>query len=156
MGETFRYTRFKGQNASAALAVATSDIFRVVEVILELNNTRPVAGAIALRFVKGTPALLGFTKFPKTFVLEMDGVDADATRIFFEEVWLRLESQHISYTLHWGKINFILNEQRVRRMYGNLNVDKWLRCREALLDAPTRSVYTNDCILDKSTSSPFV
>jgi hypothetical protein len=160
MGETFRYTRFKGQIASAAVAVATTDVFRVIEVILELNNVRPFAGGIALRFVKGTPALLGFTKFEKTCVLEMDSVDASITRDFFREVWLRLEALRIDYTLHWGKINFIMNEQRVRRMYGDANVDKWLQCRESLLDAATRSVFTNDfmiqCGLDKSPSGPFV
>ncbi|GAA4431197.1 hypothetical protein GCM10023188_18540 [Pontibacter saemangeumensis] len=160
MGETFRHTRFKGQIASAALAVATSDVFKVIEVILELNKTRPFAGGIALRFVKGTPALLGFTKFPKTCVLEMDGVDAAETRGFFREVWLRLEALNIPYTLHWGKINFILNEERVRRMYGDVNVDKWLRCREFLLDAATRSVFTNDfmiqCGLDKLATPPIV
>ncbi|WP_162052297.1 FAD-binding protein [Pontibacter pamirensis] len=159
MGETFRHTRFKGQIASAALAVATTDVFRVIEVILELNKQRPFAGGIALRFVKGTAALLGFTKFKKSCVLEMDGVDADITRSFFREVWLRLEANHIPYTLHWGKLNFILNEQRVRRMYGDVNVNKWLRCRALLLDAPTRRVFTNDfmiqCGLDKAPPVPF-
>jgi hypothetical protein len=161
MGETFRYTRFKGQIASAALAVATSDVFRVIEVILEMNKERPFAGGIALRFVKGTPALLGFTKFDKSCVLEMDSVDANITRRFFEDVWLRLEALGVDYTLHWGKINFILNEQRVRRMYGDGNVDKWLNCRASLLDAATRRIFTNDfmiqCGLDKSPPiGPFV
>ena len=153
IGETFRHTRFKGKIASAALAIATSDIFRVIEIILELNAKQPFAGGIALRFVKGTAALLGFTKFEKSCVLEMDGVDAEITRSFFKEVWLRLEAKNISYTLHWGKLNFILNEQRVRRMYGDESVNKWLRCRASLLDASTRSVFTNDfmiqCGLDK-------
>jgi hypothetical protein len=160
MGETFRYTRFKGQIASAALAVATADVFRVIDVILDLNNERPFAGGIALRFVKGTPALLGFTKFDKSCVLEMDSVDATITRSFFTEVWLRLEALHIPYTLHWGKLNYILNEQRVRRMYGDVNVDKWLNCRASLLDAATRRVFTNDFMiqsgLHKAPLGPFV
>ncbi|TXK36864.1 FAD-binding protein [Pontibacter qinzhouensis] len=158
IGETFRHTRFKGQIASAALAVATEDVFRVTEVILELNKKQPFAGALALRFVKGTRALLGFTKFANSCVLEMDGVDAPFTRKFFSDVWHRLEVLQIPYTLHWGKLNFILNEQRVRHMYGNLQVDKWLQCRAALLDAPTRKVFTNDfmmqCGLDKSPAAP--
>ncbi|MFT2009298.1 FAD-binding protein [Pontibacter sp. 13R65] len=159
IGETFRHTRFKGQIASAALAVATTDVFKVIDVILVLNNRQPFAGGIALRFVKGTSALLGFTKFAKSCVLEMDGVDAPFTRQFFSDVWHRLEALHIPYTLHWGKLNFILNEQRVRQMYGNQQVEKWLQCRAALLDAPTRKVFTNDfmvqCGLDKTPATPF-
>jgi hypothetical protein len=153
IGETFRHTRFKGQIASAAFAVATSDIFRVIAVVLDLNKKHPFAGGVALRFVKGTPALLGFTKYAKTCVIEMDGVDAAVTRSFFEGVWLQLEALQIPYTLHWGKLNFILNEKRVRQMYGNENVAKWLQSRESLLDAATRKVFTNDfmiqCGLDK-------
>ncbi|MCJ8167311.1 FAD-linked oxidase [Pontibacter sp. E15-1] len=159
MGETFRHTRFKGQIASAAIAVDTADIFRVIDVILDLNRSQPFAGGIALRFVKGTSATLGFTKFAKTCVLEMDGVDAAITRRFFETVWLRLEGMGVPYTLHWGKINFILNEQRVRRMYGDARVNEWLACRAALLDEASRRVFTNDfmiqCGLHKAPPGPF-
>lgn len=143
IGETFRHTRFRGQIASAALAVDVADTFNVIEVIREINEETPLAGGIALRFVKGTPATLGFTKFPKTCVLEMDGVDAQVTRSFFEKVWLKLEAENIPYTLHWGKLNFILNEERVRRMYGEKAVNSWLTCREKLLDAQTRQIFDN-------------
>jgi hypothetical protein len=153
IGETFRHTRFRGQIASAALATDTETIFRVIEVIREINKTSPLAGGIALRFVKGTPATLAFTRFPKTCVLEMDGIDGDVTRTFFEKVWLKLEAENIPYTLQWGKLNFILNEERVRRMYGDASVNKWLTCREKLLDAETRQIFNNafmhQCGLDK-------
>ncbi|HMF73463.1 MAG TPA: hypothetical protein VK616_18410, partial [Flavitalea sp.] len=102
------------------------------------------AGAIALRFIKGTPATLGFTHFNKTCVLEMDGVESKSSRNFFEKVWNRFEELGIPYTLHWGKINFILNQERVRRMYGESAVNQWKTWRETLLDEPTRKVFTND------------
>ncbi|MHA6247950.1 FAD-binding protein [Pontibacter sp. CAU 1760] len=162
IGETFRHTRFRGQIASAALAVSTQDVFRVIEVILELNKRQPFAGGIALRFVKGTPALLGFTKYAKTCVLEMDAVDANITRDFFTKVWLQLEALRIDYTLHWGKLNYILNPERVRRMYGQQQVNKWLQSRAFLLDPSTQQVFTNDfmkqCGLDVITpgGGPFV
>lgn len=154
IGETFRFTRFRGKIASAALAVDCADIAKVIEVVLQVNATNPFAGGIALRFVKGTPALLGFTRFPKTCVLEMDGVDAGITRTFFTKVWQQLETQGIHYTLHWGKLNFILNEQRVRKMYTDERVDKWLSCRASLMDDDSRKVFTNpfmtSCGLDKT------
>jgi hypothetical protein len=143
IGETFANTRFRGQAASAAIGIAAENASRVLEEIVALNKQHPFAGAIAFRYVKGTQALLGFTKFPLTCVLEMDGVDAAHTRTFLQKAWERLENLKIPYTLHWGKINFILNEQRVRHMYGSGVVDQWIRCRHQLLDAPTRNVFNS-------------
>jgi hypothetical protein len=73
----------------------------------------------------------------------MDGVDSKVSRKFFEKIWNRLEELNIPYTLHWGKINFNLNPQRVRAMYGDAAVDKWIASRNRLLDAPARKVFTN-------------
>lgn len=143
IGEVFCFTRFRGKAASAALAVDTRDVFRAVDAIAEINKTHPLAGGIALRFVKGTPATLGFTKFANSCVLEMDGVDGELTRQFFTMAWLKLEELNIPYTLHWGKLNFILDAPRVRLMYGNDKVDRWLQCRAQLLNKDSRRVFTN-------------
>lgn len=143
IGETFNNTRFRGKAASAAIAMNTTDASRVLEEIIGINNHTPFAGAIAFRYVKGTQALLGFTKFPLTCILEMDGVDSDLTRSFFQTVWDRLEELNIPYTMHWGKINFGLDAQRVRNMYGDATIDKWIHCRHQLLDEETREVFTN-------------
>ncbi|HZG00193.1 MAG TPA: hypothetical protein VEY71_04280, partial [Chitinophagales bacterium] len=159
IGETFRFSRFRGQIASAALAVDGADTFRALHEILTLNAQRPLAGGIALRYVKGTQATLGFTRFSKTCVIEMDGVDADVTREFFRDAWLRIEAAGIPYTLHWGKLNYILTEPRVRRMYGDVAVNDWLRCRASLMDPLSQRVFTNafmtQCGLDKP-AAPFV
>jgi hypothetical protein len=148
MGETFRHTRFRGQIASAAFAVDCANVFAVVDIICALNAKTPLAGGLAFRFVKGTKATLGFTKFAKTCVIEMDGLDAKMTRAFFEKVWVTLEEKNIPYTLHWGKMNFILNSQRVKNMYGNNNVTKWIQARHQLLSEPARKVFTNDFMID--------
>ena len=132
-----------GKAASAAVAIDCSNASKVIEEIVALNKTVAFPGAIALRFVKGTNALLGFTKFPKTCVMEMDGVESKTSRQFFQTLWERLEELNIPYALHWGKVNFNLNPQRIRTMYG-ANVDKWLNCREQLLDPATRKVFTNN------------
>ena len=156
IGEIFRVTRFRGQIASAAFAINVTDIPAVLDVVLAVNADNPFAGGIALRFVKGTPATMGFTKFANTAVVEMDGVDASVTRSFFQTVWTQLEAAGLHYTLHWGKLNFILNEQRVLNMYGADKVNSWKKCREALLDEATRKVFTNtfmtQCGLDTPAS----
>ena len=152
MGEIFSNTLFRGKAASAAVAIDASNASRIVEEIVNLNKTVAFPGAIALRFVKGTNALLGFTKFPKTCVMEMDGVESKTSRQFFQALWDRLEELNIPYALHWGKINFNLNPERVRKMYG-ANVDKWLDARNQLLDPATKKVFTNNfmrqCGLDE-------
>jgi len=143
IGETFTNPKFRGNALSCAIGMDTSSISKVVDIIMGINQHTPFPGGMALRFVKGTRAMLGFTHFEKTCVLELDGVDADLSKEFFQEVWDQMEAENISYTLHWGKYNVNLNPQRLRQMYGAAAVDKWIACRHALLDANTRAVFSN-------------
>ena len=99
---------------------------------------------LTMRFVKGTKALLGFTKFEPTCVLEVDGLNNAKTRAYAKQVWKGLEEAGIPFTMHWGKFNSFLNRTRVRNMYGDDNVDKWIESRESLLTPEVRKVFTND------------
>ncbi|MBD0289220.1 MAG: FAD-linked oxidase, partial [Flavisolibacter sp.] len=143
IGETFVNTRFRGKAASMAIGFHTAFASRVVEEITAINKHTSFPGAVSLRYVKGTVALLGFTKFPVTCVLELDGVDAKVTREFYQKLWNRLEVLQIPFTVHWGKINSLLSAQRVRQMYSEPVVNRWIACRQLLLDANTRKVFTN-------------
>ncbi len=153
VGDIFNYTKFRGKVASAALAIDIKDAVKVVDEIVALNKAKAFPGGLSLRYVKGTRATLGFTKFPQTCVLELDGVDSKAARDFYEEIWTKLEQKNIPFTLHWGKINFFLNKTRVNTMYGPQAVDSWLEARHKLLDRKTRKVFNNvfisNCGLDK-------
>lgn len=153
IGEIFRNTRFRGKAASAAFAIDASDSSRVLDIILDINKTKPFAGAVAFRFVKGTPALLGFTRFPKTVVIELDGVESALSRNFFKTVWERLEADGINFTLHWGKINFFLTKERLKNMYGQQRIDLWKACREQLLAPEVRRVFTNTFMKDLGLNS---
>lgn len=146
IGEMFRYTRFRGQIASAAMAVDAADALKVLEIMAEINKDLTLPGGVALRYVKGTNATLGFTRFANSCVVEMDGLDTNRLHEFIIKVWSKLEEPTVAipYTLHWGKFNYILNAQRVRKMYGNAKVDSWLNCRKQLLDADAKKVFTND------------
>ncbi|GAA3510664.1 hypothetical protein GCM10022393_25280 [Aquimarina addita] len=147
IGETYNNTKFGGKVASAALGIDIKDSVTVTKEILNIiEGGDPFPGGISLRYVKGTQALLGFTKFTNTCVLELDGVDSDSTRRFYQKIWNRLETLHISYTLHWGKINFNLNFSRIQKMYGTAAVQHWIETRNALLDHDTRAVFTNKFI----------
>jgi hypothetical protein len=108
---------------------------------------------IAMRFVKGTKATLGFTRFENTCVLELDGADSSLNYKFVEAFTIHIENKNIEYAIHWGKINNVLNEKRIRYMYGDSRVDQWLQHRNQLLSAETRKVFNNEflerCGLDK-------
>ncbi len=144
--EIFNYTKFRGKVGSAAIGIDIKDAAQVVEEIIDVNKQHPFPGGLSLRYVKGTKATLGFTKFVQTCVLEMDGVDSNAARDFYEAVWNRLESKNLQYTLHWGKINFNLNASRIKNMYGTSNVNAWIDARNNLLSNEVATVFTNKFI----------
>ena len=146
IGETFCNTKFRGKAASAAIGINASDASKTIEEIVQINKTLPFPGGVALRYVKGTDALLGFTHFPKTCILELDGVDSEMSRNFFKKIWNRLEALSIPYTLHWGKINFNLTPELITKMYGTEKVKQWKQCRAALLQEKERKVFNNDFI----------
>lgn len=144
--EIFNYTKFRGKVASAAMAIDIQDSPKAVELIVELNKHQPFPGGLSLRYVKGTHATMGFTKFPLTCVLEMDGVDGRPARDFFQNVWDKFEEENIAYTLHWGKINFNLDESRLNRMYGQHVVKSWINARNKLLEARVLPIFENKFI----------
>ncbi|HWH62539.1 MAG TPA: hypothetical protein VNS50_04675, partial [Ginsengibacter sp.] len=143
IGETFSNTKFRGKAASAAIGVHTTNASTVLEEIVAINKVTPFAGALALRYVKGTEALLGFTHFDKTCVMELDGVDSQLSRTFIQKVWARLDELSIPFTMHWGKFNFGLTPELLNKMYGD-NLTKWKACRNSLLSDAAKKVFTNN------------
>ncbi|MBC7571573.1 MAG: FAD-binding protein [Spirosoma sp.] len=139
----FGSTNVRGKASSAAIGVDAQDSPQLLAEIMALNKQKAFPGLLGLRWVKRTPATLGFTRFPITCVLELDGVDSDRTNEFLTKVWNRLDQLGMTYTMHWGKVNFGLTPDRLRRMYGPDRVDAWRIARQQLLDAPTRAVFTN-------------
>jgi hypothetical protein len=156
IGSIFRDTRFAGNIASFAFAVATSDLPQTIEHIIQETATDAFAGAVAIRFVKGTQATLGFTKFPQTCVIEMDGLDIKRNHRVFNRVIERVIKDNIPITIHWGKLSLPLNAKLVTNMYGNTAIQSWKQSREKLLSPETRAVFTNEfmqkCGLDTSSA----
>lgn len=91
---------------------------------------------LSVRYVKGTRATLGFTKFPTTCVLELDAVNVRETRDYVKAVWKALEDADINFTLHWGKYNTYLTGPRVLKMYGASAVNQWKASRATLMESP--------------------
>ena len=103
-----------------------------------------------MRYVKGTQALLGFTKFPLTCVLELDAVNVPETRRYIKSVWKNLSDANINFTLHWGKFNTYLTGPRVTRMYGAATVDQWKASRAALMESPAVSRVFDNTFIEKA------
>src|SRR5690606_31685453 len=89
-------------------------------------------------------ALMAFTRFAPTCVLELDGVQSPRTYSFYEAVWNALEAAGIPYTFHWGKMNS-LNPARLQRMYGD-SLRKFLAARAWLVSGPAIAAMSNDAL----------
>jgi hypothetical protein len=126
---------------STELGVGLEDAARVLDLMLGTQQVKDYAGVLAFRFVKGSKALLAFTKFDTTCTIELPGAYANSSTTFYNAVWQGLEAAGIPYTLHWGQLNNFTPE-RVRNMYGAA-VDEWTTSRNTLLDAETRAVFTS-------------
>jgi hypothetical protein len=140
-GEIFLSNTDFQKAMSAELGVAMEDAPRVLDLMLALPEVKNYAGVLAFRWVKGSGALLAFTKFPTSCTIELPGAYADNTMAFYNAVWHGLEDAGIPYTLHWGQMNSF-TPQRVRNMYGTA-VDDWIASRNRLLDPQTRAVFTS-------------
>src|SRR5436190_6719420 len=144
-GEIFTNFTTHGKVYSTAVAIPLSEVNTVRNLLMQLNaSSGPFAGIFAFRFVKATRATLGFTHFDPSCVVELDGVFSDQTQIFYEAFWDALEQQQIPYALHWGKM-LSLDNQRIRKIYGDNKVDAWIAARNTILhDAATKKIFTND------------
>lgn len=108
----------------------------------------PIPGIFALRFVKQTKATLGFTKFPITCMIEIDGVLWKKTRkiMSLEEYSRRmievLQENNIPFTIHWGKNNDWKFQGLVNHMFGD-RPKKWKAEREKLLSPEMQDLFSN-------------
>ena len=143
--EVFPATKTRGNISSTAIAVDATNASQALQIFQDVHDSarRPFPGAFGVRFVKGTEATLGFTRFGQTCVLEADGIANETANDFNEALWAAFAESGIEHTMHWGKINN-LNEARVREMYGNDRVNSWLAARDELVHERTRSVFSSE------------
>ncbi|GAB2560513.1 FAD-binding protein [Spirosoma aerophilum] len=148
-GEIFSNTDVHGKVLSAAVGVDLANAVLVKDMLVALNETNgPFTGVIAFRYVKGTDATLGFTKFPVTCVVELDGIFSKHTIDFCEAFWDKLETESIPFTFHWGKI-LSLSKERLRLMYSDDRVDRWIAARNKLMQRKDcMQVFTNDMMTE--------
>ncbi|MBB1285145.1 FAD-binding protein [Flavisolibacter sp. BT320] len=142
--EFFNNTNIQGKVMSTAVGLPITEIKKVTEILLRLNKIEgPFTGVFAYRFVKGTRATLGFTRFNPGCVLELDGFYSNLTMRFYQAFWEILMKEAIPHTFHWGKM-FDVDGTRIRKMYSDDAVNSWMAARNAILETETcKTTFTN-------------
>jgi hypothetical protein len=144
IGETFRNTLFRGKLFSVAFGLDCRDFKSVVDLCLEINKKNKLAGVLAFRFVKGGQATLGFTKWEKSCVMEMDGVDARVNHQYVKLLAEAMVKKKIPFTLHWGKINRILDKEKLKYMYGEDRISSWKQQRSRIMSKEIQKLFNNE------------
>ena len=145
LGEIFNNTTLRGKVASAAVGFPAAEAGKVIDILLAVNKASgPFTGLFAFRFVKKSRALMAFTRFDPTCVLELDGVQSPDTLRFYEAMWNALDASGIPYTFHWGKMHS-MTPQRLQRMYGT-NLQRFTAARARILDSSTLVAFSNDAL----------
>ncbi len=147
-GEVYTYTSSRPGVAGAAMAIPIAYTTRALALAREAFLNNPGAPIIcACRYVQKSPALLGFTCFDPTCVLDIDGVDTKATHKIMDETRDRFDAAGIPYAQHWGKF-LGLTAERVRKSYGS-NLERWTEVRHRLMpDANERATFST-ALLDR-------
>jgi hypothetical protein len=141
-GEIFNSNFTFQKEMSAEIGVALEDTVRALDVMTSLPEVNDYPGLLAFRWVKGSSALLAFTKFATSCAIELPSAFSNRTTNYYTALWAALDAAGIPYTLHWGQMNNF-TPARVRTMYGDAAVDQWIASRNQLLDAPSRAVFTS-------------
>lgn len=150
LGEIFWDTTQQSPAFGCALGIAHTDAGRALTLMTELMNTAgPIPGILSMRFSKASEAMLAFTRFEMTCILEVDGILWEGNQNMISlEGYLRLivetlKSADIPFTLHWGKNGDWGFPGLIDYMYGNLD-DQWKDLRSALLGRKMCDIFSND------------
>lgn len=144
--DLFRGEKTLGKTLACGVGMPVVRAVEAMEIAFKAyqESTAVLPLILSHRFVKGTRALLGFTRFDTTAVMELDALNTPETRAFYNQVWNDLDAAGIPFTLHWGKYNSFLTPERVRSRYGDAAVDQWIASRATLLEnATVRQIFNN-------------
>lgn len=140
--ETYSYTSSRPGVIGASLAMPVAHVSEALALGREAFLANPGAPcAFACRYAQKSPALLGWTRFDPSCMMDIDGVDTEATRGLMVDMRKRLDAAGIPYAQHWGK-SFELTPERMEASYGD-DLDRWNEVRRALLpDAAERKTFS--------------
>jgi hypothetical protein len=146
-GETYSFTSAREGIASSGFAVPVAQVTAALNIMRDaflVHKSAPVV--FTCRYAQMSPAMLGFTRYNPTCVIDIDGIDTPASIKLIKLAADRLEAAGMPFTQHWGKMNS-LTKSRVRAAYGG-NVDRWNMTRALLLPDPSERNAFSSPFLD--------
>lgn len=151
--EIFWDSEYKGPAFAISFGVDHKDSSKVLDLLANLTVDKgPVPGIFAMRFVKQTEATLGFTKFPITCMIEIDGLIWEGNKkIISLDDYARLmiealQENNIDFTIHWGKNAHWEQEGLLEYMFNENAIQQWKDARNTLLSEEMRNVFSNKFI----------
>lgn len=141
--DTFGDTSTQGKTYSVGIGIDHKDSVKGIQALREIisaNNSIPAI--FAVRFVKQSKALMAFTRFPITCVLEIDAVRSDKLIRFTKQIPSKFREKGIPFTFHWGKNN-PLDKDMVLEIYGNDFVE-WQKQKSKIMNSPESAAWASD------------
>lgn len=147
-GQMFGWTSTPpGRSASSEIVVdhaRTQDAVDAIYAALREHDARGelLLGAVALRFVPETRALLGMNIHAFNTFIELPGIRTDEVSRIYDSCYARLRERGIPFTCHWGQ-QHKLDAQQLSTYFGT-RVDRWRSARETLLpETVARHVFAS-------------
>ena len=146
-GQTFGPTNLPpGNGRSTEIVVDHQNTGVTIRTILaalrnEANAGRHLLGALGVRFVPKTNALLGMNIHPVNTYVEVPSINSSAITTIHKACWSALTAANITYTCHWGQ-EYGMDAKSVGAYFGD-RVSRWKIARAKLLDSPAlRTVFS--------------
>ncbi|MCB2209115.1 MAG: FAD-binding protein [Bacteroidetes bacterium] len=149
LGDIFHSVDFIQPSFSWAIGVDNRQLIRAMDVFLNIFKTYKAPGLSAIKLVRQSKATLGFTKFPITAIIHMDGIQWEASgnlwpqKTVEEEIVKAFVNNNIEFTLHWGKNACWEYPGLIDTMYQFMD-DEWVKQRSRLLTYEMAEMFSND------------
>ncbi len=146
-GMQFGDSQPTGGGTSMELGVSLDRVGDTLQAIWSVTDSQPFGAPVALRYVKGSEALLALTCFsPITCTMEMPGVDAATARAAHVAIRSALDAASVPHTFHWGQDSPFTYASIVAG-WGQGRVNRWLAARHGFLKtAAGRRMFSNDVL----------
>ncbi len=137
----------RGSGDSVEFVVDGSDAKLAVEAILaalehERKQGRQFLGAIGVRFVAGSKALLAPNARRVSCFIELPGVRTDETSRIYQACGDRLTASGINYGCHWGQ-HLVDIKRSLKTWWGDQRVSAWQQARRDLLTPQARTIFAS-------------
>ena len=152
-GMVFGHTTLPpGHGASTEVVVEQSKTRQALELLYEVlaaedRRGRHLLGAVAVRFVPRTSALLGMNQHEMNAYIELPSIRNDEVLGIYRAWWDTLEREGLPFTCHWGQLHG-MNPGRLETYFGD-RVGRWKDARERILSgADGMRVFRNPLLAE--------